>query len=218
MLLNEDALEFRVIAVHAARLAVGNLNPPGVAEPSRGAGAADRPGRGEGRGGRGEGCGGRGRDGPPPPATRWNCSVRDSRPVRRKDERCGNRYFERTDVATGPREMLGKNAPRYCAELSRGGFHDWRLNASHHLLARRQKLLGKEMGQVFGCWNDLVTRKRLIPIDLWSQQEARILRLTTQSRRAHRPTLQSNADVKSRLRYSRPAKAVCGQWRLRLSR
>lgn len=90
------------------------------------------------------------------------------------------------------REMLGKNAPRYCAELSRGGFHGWRLNASHHLLARRQKLLGKEMGQVFGCWNDLVTRKRLIPIDLWSQQEARILRLTTQSRRAHRPKLQSN--------------------------
>ena len=43
MLLNEGILESnRVMAVDTARLAVGNINPPGVAEPSTGAGAGSR--------------------------------------------------------------------------------------------------------------------------------------------------------------------------------
>lgn len=43
MLLNEGILESkRVMAVDTARLAVGNTNPPGVAEPSTGAGACSR--------------------------------------------------------------------------------------------------------------------------------------------------------------------------------
>jgi CubicO group peptidase (beta-lactamase class C family) len=43
MLLNEGSLESsRVMAVETARLADGNINPPGVAERSTGAGAGSR--------------------------------------------------------------------------------------------------------------------------------------------------------------------------------
>jgi len=43
MLLNEGVLEnTRVMAVDTARLAVGNINPPGIMDPSEGAGAGTR--------------------------------------------------------------------------------------------------------------------------------------------------------------------------------
>ena len=43
MLLNEGILESNcIMAADTARLAVGNINPPGVAEPSMGAGAGSR--------------------------------------------------------------------------------------------------------------------------------------------------------------------------------